>query len=1142
VHEIGHVLGIFGTEPGEYNIDPQHVGGLTNVLVLEGGGGHLGGGIVPPSTNFNIVPGFLMCNSCGVAGLRRFATATDVLVVAEDQDITVVQLARVGRISSGNWSDTHAWIGGDMPDATQDAYISHGGMVTLDVDAGVKTLLVSPGNALAVGGHIYATPGTITFTGGNLTVGSGGTIAADKFIGNPGSIFSAAGSLVRFNQFTEVSPTSANFGGSVAIGHDVDPSPSTSSTTFNPNSFVDWNIGQHLILGDENDVALAIDNGTWDVNGNVTLGNVITFLNGGWTGGVALQNNGVLDVGGNLDLRLGAISVEDAVPLEDTVALKVAGIITIGKLSGITYRDNRAAANRPNFLAGGNAVPFESSLIQIAGGTLAFEDTANANDATVTLEGGSGQAATGALAVFKNNASAAIAEFTTKSGHFGPALAGQMMGQGGQVRFEDTSGAGGATIVNEGFRESVPGDFQIGGTGGRTFFTESSTAGDAEIHNHGATAFGFFGVFPSGATHFFNTSSAGQATITNHGDATSVTLAQAAATVFFDFSSAGQATIENAAAPNGSSIPGRTEFRNDSTAGNATIHNRGSTVAAGGLAGRTLFYDQSTAYAATIEIYEGNGDAGRVEFYNNSKAGNAHITVYNVPSISGGGGGHVLFHDNASAEDARIRLRADGCCNGVQFYNNATAARALIITEDGAGGVTFWNNSTAANATIHLGRGSVNTYYDSSTAASAIYALAGGAQLQFSMNSSAGAATIVADGSSVWPMAGGRVLFNTTSLVNNSTIIANGGTASLAPGATVEFINGARAGNSTITANGPSNGGTGAQISFNSGAQGDTARLIVNAGASVDFLNQRSYGDGSTSVGSIEGAGTFFLRGSHLITGSRNTDTTVSGPIADAGVSGGRLTKVGTGTLTLAGTNNYSGLTTANAGTLSVTGSIPGSAVVNSGSTLNGTGTIGGNVTLNSGGIFAPGTSPGIMAIGSLTMNAGSTLQMELGGTTPGSGYDRIQSSGALAFAGALQVSLYNGFTPSAGQSFDLFNWGNTSGTFSSLSLPLLAGLAWNTAQLYTDGVLSLDAAALPGDFNNDGFVNAADYITWRKGIGVATTPENYSLWRTNFGRPNVGGSAAEAVNDFVPEPASLSLFLAVVTCSLISQHGRDRT
>ena len=36
------------------------------------------------------------------------------------------------------------------------------------------------------------------------------------------------------------------------------------------------------------------------------------------------------------------------------------------------------------------------------------------------------------------------------------------------------------------------------------------------------------------------------------------------------------------------------------------------------------------------------------------------------------------------------------------------------------------------------------------------------------------------------------------------------------------------------------------------------------------------------------------------------------------------------------------------------------------------------------------------------------------------------------------------------------------------------------------------------GDYNDDGAVNAADYVVWRKTDG---TPEGYNTWRANFGK-----------------------------------------
>jgi hypothetical protein len=40
--------------------------------------------------------------------------------------------------------------------------------------------------------------------------------------------------------------------------------------------------------------------------------------------------------------------------------------------------------------------------------------------------------------------------------------------------------------------------------------------------------------------------------------------------------------------------------------------------------------------------------------------------------------------------------------------------------------------------------------------------------------------------------------------------------------------------------------------------------------------------------------------------------------------------------------------------------------------------------------------------------------------------------------------------------------------------------------------------AALPGDFNHDNTVDAADYVTWRKTVG---TPDDYNIWQQNFAR-----------------------------------------
>ncbi len=60
---------------------------------------------------------------------------------------------------------------------------------------------------------------------------------------------------------------------------------------------------------------------------------------------------------------------------------------------------------------------------------------------------------------------------------------------------------------------------------------------------------------------------------------------------------------------------------------------------------------------------------------------------------------------------------------------------------------------------------------------------------------------------------------------------------------------------------------------------------------------------------------------------------------------------------------------------------------------------------------------------------------------------------------------------------------------------------------------------ALPGDFNGDSKINAADYVTWRKNDGTAS---GYAAWRENFSQSSAAApSFAEAAA--VPEPATLA-------------------
>jgi hypothetical protein len=73
----------------------------------------------------------------------------------------------------------------------------------------------------------------------------------------------------------------------------------------------------------------------------------------------------------------------------------------------------------------------------------------------------------------------------------------------------------------------------------------------------------------------------------------------------------------------------------------------------------------------------------------------------------------------------------------------------------------------------------------------------------------------------------------------------------------------------------------------------------------------------------------------------------------------------------------------------------------------------------------------------------------------------------------------------------------------------------------------------IPGDYNANGVVDAADYVLWRSGGPLANevhnpgtvSQEDYAEWRARFG--NTSGSGNAALLNAVPEPTGLLLALA---------------
>jgi hypothetical protein len=80
----------------------------------------------------------------------------------------------------------------------------------------------------------------------------------------------------------------------------------------------------------------------------------------------------------------------------------------------------------------------------------------------------------------------------------------------------------------------------------------------------------------------------------------------------------------------------------------------------------------------------------------------------------------------------------------------------------------------------------------------------------------------------------------------------------------------------------------------------------------------------------------------------------------------------------------------------------------------------------------------------------------------------------------------------------------------------------------------------VPGDFNDDGAVDAADYVAWRKRGGIQA---EYEQWRAHFGQPGGSGSMAgvKSPNSLrAPEPSGALLWVTAGLFALM-RRGIDR-
>jgi autotransporter-associated beta strand protein len=445
---------------------------------------------------------------------------------------------------------------------------------------------------------------------------------------------------------------------------------------------------------------------------------------------------------------------------------------------------------------------------------------------------------------------------------------------------------------------------------------------------------------------------------------------------------------------------------------------------------------------------------------------NQNNNVQFISTVAGGSSGQIgLFAVSNNSPHASIILGD---------FNTPTSLFRLTGRPAGATHI-YWNGSTAPaiiNPSVEwqAGGGSAYTFDFAGTGDWIVRS-----SLRNDNGSGGSSVTLEGPGALIWTNGTRHVAQDALNLVT-----INGGKLVIqSPGLFPPQAN-----NSTITLNAP--------MIFDAAGQADTISRVIDGSAPVIVTNGTLTLSGQSTY-----SGNTVLAGGELIVGGAEDTNSSFGPLGEGGTisfsggslgfsvnnvfdysgrfstaagqaysistegqnvtftnasglsgSGSTLTKLGSGTLTLAGPSTYSGLTTVSVGKLVFQG------------TKSGTG----NITVQDSaflGIFGGGSqiTPATLTVGS---GSGATLEFENVSSTTTAPI----AAGTVTAVGTITINVNSGaLTP--GQSYPLLSW--TSGSGPAVSLGILNGFIGNLATNGNTIQLNVTATAYTWTGNNSG-------------------------------------------------------------------------
>jgi uncharacterized repeat protein (TIGR01451 family) len=466
-------------------------------------------------------------------------------------------------------------------------------------------------------------------------------------------------------------------------------------------------------------------------------------------------------------------------------------------------------------------------------------------------------------------------------------------------------------------------------------------------------------------------------------------------------------------------------------------------------------------------------------------------------------GSTSLFHNNAGATLQKSGGTSSSSSIRAPLNNDGTVAAnvgTLFLENDGTHNGSF---TTVAGSTLS---------FEASQTFNAASSLTGAGQFSFFPGTApVNAATINSSTVNV----GELDLFGTTSVTLNAP-------------ATVGFFredSGTFNGSGALTITGGAAwwGGTitGAGLLTNSGAN-----FVIHGSNLPMTLDGRPFHNNGTVTYDATANG-LTMANSAVITNASgaflNLDATQSIAVSGIGTAisnAGTLQRSIAGAIGIAVSVTNTGAIKANAGQLAFNGGLSQSsgstnllggsissptAIALAGGTLTGNGTVSAPVN-NTNGIIAPGSpsTAGTIAItGAYSQAAGGSTNLKIGGLLI---FDVLDvSTAGLTLGGTLNVSLFNGYTPSSGNTFDVLKFASRSGDFATYNLPTFPGGGSFTSG-YVSGspnVLRLDAVVTSADLlinqNAPSSVLHNQSGTWVLTITNGPTPVTNVVVTDNF-------------------------------------------